>query len=289
MGSRYSRPLRYTAAGVLFLTLAAWLVPSFFSAERYRRRLQAELEQTLHRPVAFDSVSFRLLPRPGFSIENAVVREDPSFGAEPFARIDRIDCDLRWRSLWRARLDFARLRLEGASLNVVRSARGEWNVENLLLESGLVLPVGGDGETADPPGALSVAADNARLDFKVEADKKPFAVVGLRARLVFDPLQGVVRFNLAGSPVRTDRALPTPGVVELAGEWVPKKDLEGPLDATLRTRGALLYNWVPLVTGENPDIYGVLDATVHLTGSRRVVKVDGQARLSQLHRWELLP
>jgi len=242
MNSRYRRPFRYVAVTLLFLTLAAWLVPSFFSAERYRRRLQVELERTLHRPVGFDSVSFRLLPRAGFSIENAVVREDPRFDAEPFARIERVDCDLRWRSLWRWRLDFARLRLEGASLNVVRTARAEWNVENLLLESSIVLPGASPGAPGDRPGVLSVAADNARLDFKVGTDKKPFAVVGLRARLVFDPSRGVVRFNLAGSPVRTDRALPTPGAVELAGQWVPGKDLEGPLDATLQTRGALLYN-----------------------------------------------
>jgi hypothetical protein len=289
MSIRSSRPLRYTAAALLVLTLTAWLVPSFLSAERYRQRLQAELERVLRRPVTFDSVSFRLLPRPGFSIENAVVREDPAFGPEPFARVARIDCHLRWRSLWRSRLDFVRLRLGGASLNVVRNARGEWNVEHFLLGSQMILPGGSDSGAADPPGILSVAADDARLDFKVGADKKPFAVANLRARLAFDPAQGVVRFNLAGSPVRTDRTLPTPGVVELIGEWTPTKDLEGPLDATLQTRGALLYNWVPLVSGRNPDIYGVIDAAVHLTGSRRVIRMDGQAQLSQLHRWELLP
>ena len=289
MRNRTRRTIRYTAAALVALTLAAWLVPSFLSAERYRRRLQVELERTLRRPVEFGAMSLRLLPRPGFSLENVVVGEDPSFGAEPFARVDRIDCDLGWRSLWSSRLDLQRLRLGGASLNVVRSAPGEWNVERLLLESEIATAGKGAGDAAAPLSVLSVAADDARLDFKVGADKKPFAVVGLRARLAFDPAQGVVRFSLAGSPVRSDRGLPSPGVVELAGKWSPNKDLEGPLDATLQTRGALLYNWVPLVSGRNPDVYGVLDATVHLTGSRRLIRMDGQARLSQLHRWELLP
>ncbi len=284
-----SKPIRYTASVLVVLTAAAWLAPSFLSAERYRRRLEAELERMVRRPVTFDAVSFRLIPRPGFSIENAVVREAPAFGPEPFARVERIDCDLKWRSLWRSRLDFARLRLERPSLNIVRDSRGQWNVENLLLESGIVSPRAGSGEPADPPGVLSVTADGARLDFKVGADKKPLAVVDLSARLAFDPARGVVRFRLAGSPIRTDRALPTPGVVELTGEWTPESGLEGPLDATLQTRGALLYNWVPLVTGRNPDIYGVIEAAVHLSGSLRWVKLDGQARLSQLHRWELLP
>jgi hypothetical protein len=289
MDIRSRRTLRYAAGALAALMLAAWLVPSFLSAERYRRRLRAELGRTLRRPVQFGALSLHLLPRPGFSLENVVVGEDPAFGAEPFVRVDRIDCDLRWRSLWSSQMDFQQLRLEGASLNVVRNAPGEWNVERLLLESGIVTAWKGAEIAAAPPGALSVTADDARLDFKVGADKKPFAVVGLRARLTFDPARGVLRFNLAGSPVRTDRSLPTPGVVELAGEWSPNKDLEGPLDATLQTRGALLYNWVPLVSGRNPDVYGVLDATVHLTGSRRVIRMDGRARLNQLHRWELLP
>ena len=36
----------------LFLSgVAAWLIPSYFNAERYRRRLEAGLERTLRRQV----------------------------------------------------------------------------------------------------------------------------------------------------------------------------------------------------------------------------------------------
>jgi AsmA protein len=135
------RHRRYTRIGFVafaLLTLTVWQVPAFLSAERYRRRLEAGLEHLLQRPVTFSSGSLRLLPRPGFSLENVVVREDPAFGSEPFARIDRMECDLRWHSLWRSRLEFVRLRLERPSLNLVRDAQGEWNVENLLLRTGIV-------------------------------------------------------------------------------------------------------------------------------------------------------
>jgi len=276
---------------LLLLGTAAWLVPSYLSAERYRRRLEAALKWALHRPVTFGDLSFHLLPRPGFSISNAVVGEDPAFGSEPFARVDRIECDLRWRSLWRSRLDFARLRLEHPSLNLVRNERGEWNVENLLVQSGIALPPSDatPGIVTGLGGELDLEAEGARIDFKVGADKKPFAITDLRARLSFDRARRLVRYRLAGNPVRTDLSLPTPGVVELAGEWTPGRDLEGPLRATVRTRGALLYDWVPLITGRNPEIYGVLDAEIRLTGSLRVLNLEGESRLSQLHRWEQLP
>ncbi len=141
--------------------LAAWIVPSYFSAERYRRRLQAGLEQALHRPVKFGGLSFRLLPRPGFSIENAEVEEDPDFGSEPFARVDRIDCDLRWHSLWRSRMDFARLHLDRPSFNMVLNPHGEWNVEKLLLQSGVTAPAGTAAGAKNP-----VAGE--QLDLEVE-------------------------------------------------------------------------------------------------------------------------
>ncbi len=288
MTARFHRHTRWLAIAAGFLLLTAWLLPSYLSAERFRGQLKAGLEGLFDRPVSFGGTSFRLLPRPGFTLENAVIRENSAFGSEPFARVDRVECDVRWRSLWHRRLEFARLRLEGSSFNVVRNVQGEWNLENLLVRS----RAPGGKEPAASNAALEsfgIEAEDARLNFKVGADKKPFAVVGLRARMDFDPALGRIRFRFAGNPVRTDLPISPPGILELEGEWGPGSDSSGLVDATLRTRGALLYNWVPLVTGGNPEVYGVINADARIRGSLRVVKVEGEASVAQLHRWELLP
>ncbi len=280
---------RLLVAPVLVLA-AGWILPYFFSAERYRRRLEAGLERALHRPVTFGAISLRLLPHPGFSIENAVVREDPAFGSEPFAHVERIDCDLKWRSLWHSQLDFARLTLKHPSLNIVRSDRGEWNYENLLLASGITSPPAPPAGAKPSPGReLFLEADEARINFKMGPNKKPFAITDLNARLVIEPARRLVRFRLEGKPIRMDLPLPSPGALELEGEWTPGSRLEGPLNATLSTRGALLYDWVPIVTGYNPEIYGVLDAEIGLSGSARVLRVAGHSEIRQLHRWGQLP
>jgi len=287
-----TRARRYTRNGLAafaLLTLACWVVPSFFNAERYRRRLEAGLERALDRPVTFGAVSYRLLPRPGFSIENATVREDPAFGSEPFARVERIDCDLRWRSLWHTRLDIARLYLERPSLNLVRNARGEWNVESFLRKNGLASPGKRSDGTARALENLDVTADDARVDFIVNADKKPFSLIEVNARVNFDRQRGMLSFRLEGSPIRTDLSLPSPGLVQLEGQWTPGTDLEGPLDAVLRTQGALFYDWVPLITSRNPQIYGILDAKIQLAGSLHKIKFDGQSSVSQLHRSDQVP
>ncbi len=280
---------RRVAVLVAGLGLAGWLLPSFFSADRYRRRLERGLEHALQRPLTFGSTSFRLLPHPGFSIENVVVQEDPAFGSEPFAQVERIRCDLRWRSLWRSRLEFSRLNLERASFNLVRNSEGQWNFEKLLLESGVASGGGAPGSGPRDPGGVAFDMDDARINFKVRDTKKPFALTDVRARFQFDRARQSLNFRLTASPIRSDLSLPTPGPVEFEGEWSPGKNLEGPLDATLRARGALLYDWVPLVSGRNPGVYGLLDSELHLTGSVRDLRMEGQASVHQLYRWEQLP
>ncbi|PYV02207.1 MAG: hypothetical protein DMG26_11890, partial [Acidobacteria bacterium] len=229
MTPSYHRYTRKAFVALALAGLAAWLLPLFVSAERYRRRLEAGLERALKRPVTFGAVAFHLLPRPGFSIADALVREDPAFGSEPFARVERIDCELRWRSLWRSRIDFARLHLNRPTFNVVRNAGGEWNVEHLLLDSGIASPLAGEGGRAQTAGSLDLEADAARINFKVREDKKPFAITDLGARLNFDHARGLLRFRLTGSPVRTDLSLPSPGTLELEGTWTPGRHLDGPV------------------------------------------------------------
>jgi|GEM_PF-479274 len=288
MSPGHRRTSRRALVAVLFLALAAWFLPSLVSVERYRRRLEAGLEQALKRPVDFGAVSLRLLPRPGFVIENVVVHEDPRFGIEPFARVDRIDCDLAWRSLFGSRFIFSRLHLDHPTFNVVRNAAGEWNAESLLRESGIALPAGSASRRGPPP-SVAFDVDGARVDFKVGQDKKPFSVTDLRAQLSFEPARGLLRYRLVGRPVRTDLTVPGPGEISLDGDWTPGRALDGPIHATLSTQRSLLYDWVPLVSGRNPGVYGVVDLTVRLAGSLERLDAEGDSAISEFYRWELLP
>jgi hypothetical protein len=281
------RRVRNFLLGLVLLGLAAWLVPSYFSAERYRHRLEAGLEQALHRRVKFGSVTFRLLPRPGFSIQNVEVDEDPEFGAEPFALVDQVDCDLRWRSLWRARMEFAHLHLDHPNFNVVLNAAGKWNLEKLLVQSGVTTPGLTDSGTGQRirPEQLDLDADDARINFQIASEMKPFALTDVHGRLQIDPSERRVQFQITASPFRTDMDLPSPGPVEVTGAWAPGADLAGPLEVQLRNPAGLLYDWIPIALGFNPQIYGVMDSTLHVTGSLPNLVVEGDTSVAQLQRW----
>jgi AsmA family/AsmA-like C-terminal region len=280
------RTRRYVRLAALALALlaAAWFLPSVLSAERYRHRVASRLQQALGRPVRFGHISLKFIPRPGFSIDNVSVLENPQFGAEPFARVDHIDCDLSLLSLLRGQVALESLSLEGAAINLVRDSPGRWNVERFVAGAAHALP---------GPSSFSIEVTDARLNFKFGVDKKPFAVTDLHGRVDLDRRRRLLNFDLTGSPVRTDirtgLGMPSPGQIELQGFWRPGQGGEDALNATLRTRGALLYDWIPLLAGRNPEIYGLVDADAHLTGSPSLLNVEAQFRLSQLRRWESLP
>lgn len=288
--SQTSRRYFKNAAVVLALLIAAaWIAPYFLNAGRYRPILKAGLERSLRRKVSLGHIALHFFPHLGFTVENVVVDEDPAFGLEPFVRVGHIDCDLQWRSLWSSRLYFGTIRLSGPSINLVRNSAGRWNIENLLMQSGIEARPSGLGPSSPAPANLSVEIEGARLNFKIGENKKPFAIVDTRAHLDFDYNSNRVDFRMAGEPVRTDLEFPTPGLVELDGNWSPARSARQALDATLRMQGALLYDWIPLLTGQNPEVYGVMDSTIHLSGTLRQIGYLGEAQLRQLHRWEQLP
>jgi AsmA family/AsmA-like C-terminal region len=289
MSPRKRRYLKNTVFTLVLLAALAWVVPFFLNAGRYRPLLKAAIERSLHRKVTLGHIDLHFFPHLGFTVDNVVVDEDPAFGLEPFIRVNSIDCNLLWRSLWHSHLYFGTLRLKNPSINIVRNSAGNWNIENLLLQSGVTQTSPGRASSVPPPTNLSVEIRDARLNFKVGENKKPFAIVGTNAHLDFDYGSDRVSFRIAGDPVRTDLEFPTPGLVALDGAWSPAVTRGGALNATLRMQGALLYDWIPLLTGKNPEVYGVMNSTIHMSGTLRKIDFSGNSRLSQLHRWEQLP
>ncbi|HLI30282.1 MAG TPA: AsmA family protein, partial [Terriglobia bacterium] len=281
----FQRPrLRTTLLAFAALLLAAWLIPPFFHAGRYRRVLQSELENRLGRPVEFGAVHLRLLPHPGFSMENVVIEENPGFGWEPFARVASVECDLRWRSLWSSHVGCSRILLDHPTVDIARNAAGKWNIGTFLRRSGAA-SAPHPARKAPLPGGFVLEARDARINFTLGATQKPFVINRVQAQVQFDPASRLVRFDLTGAPQRIDLASPPPSQVRLSGVW----NSQGIFRAALSTQGSLLYGWIPLLTGHDAGIYGIVDANLNLTGSVKRIAVRGHMHLDQLHRRESLP
>ena len=120
------------------------------------------------------SVHIRLLPRPGFDLENLVVYDDPAFGAEPIVRASEVTAALRLTSLLRGRMEIARLDLTEPSLNLVHGEGGHWNLE-ALLERSARIPLAPTGRAKSGPRQAFpyIEGTSGRINFKRGRRRRP--------------------------------------------------------------------------------------------------------------------
>src|SRR5271155_1095770 len=101
--------LRWIVLALVLVFLAAAVILPLINISRYHRTIAESLSHSIGRPVHLGSVQLQLLPRPGLAITDFVVEEDPGFGAEPILRAPSVTVSLRITSLWRGRLEVARI------------------------------------------------------------------------------------------------------------------------------------------------------------------------------------
>ena len=191
------RRMAVVAAGILLALF--WLRPG---ASQLKSRIVSSISAGVGRPVEIGSVHIRLLPQPGFDLENLVVYDDPAFGAEPILRASEVTAELRLMSLVRGRLEIARLDLTEPSLNLVHSESGRWNLEALLERTAHIpLAPTGKAKSEPRPGFPYIEATSARINFKNGPEKKPYALTNADFSLWQDS-ENTWGVRLKAQPVR---------------------------------------------------------------------------------------
>ena len=158
------------------LAVAALVLPPFINIGRYKGRVIDSMSKALGRPVSCDSVELRLLPQPGFYLANVVIGDDPAYSVEPILHAEEVNAYLSVSSLWRGRMEIARLNLNYPSLNLVERKDGGWNLESLLWKAART-------QAAPTSTRLSVSrprfpyiqATNGRINFKNGLEKSVFS------------------------------------------------------------------------------------------------------------------
>jgi uncharacterized protein involved in outer membrane biogenesis len=70
---------------VLLVAIAIFALPSLVNVNQYHDKIQAELQQKLHRPVKLGDLKLKLLPF-SIAVSNAEIGEDAKFNTgRPFA------------------------------------------------------------------------------------------------------------------------------------------------------------------------------------------------------------
>ncbi len=289
--SRHRKLKRLWLALAALLTLAAVLVvPPLVSVNRYKSQITRLMSASLGRPVHLSSVGVRVLPWPSFVLTDLTVEEDPAYGAEPILHANTVTASIRLLSLWRGRLEIDSVSVDEASLNLVRTGAGRWNLNSLFRT--VAVPKAEPGAAPRTPRALpSLEATNSRINIKNGVEKLPFSILSTDLKFWQDN-PGEWRIRLTGQPARTDVALnlADTGAVRLEAHGARSLQLrQMPVHLDLEWREAQLGQLTRLLIGSDPGWRGNLTGELHLDGTAESAQVKTRLRAEGVHRAEFAP
>jgi AsmA family len=285
----------WLATAAVSALLAIVVVPPLVSISRYKSRITQLMSESLRRPVRLSSVELRLFPWPGFVLTDLTVEEDPAYGAEPVLHAETVKASIRLLPLWRGRLEIGTIGVDNASLNVVRTTEGRWNLDPLFRTAAAKAePAEGSAGT---PRSRRVAplpyleATNSRINFKRGAEKLPFSLVDTDLSF-WQEQPGDWRIRLRGQPARTDLSLDLAdtGLVRLEARVESSSQLRQiPLHVDLEWREAQLGQLTRLLIGSDPGWRGDLTGELHLDGTPDAAQIQTRLRATGVHRAEFAP
>jgi hypothetical protein len=205
------------------MIIAALLLLGLFlvrpGASRLRWRISQSMSQQLGRRVEIGWVHLRFLPRPGFDLEDFVVRDDPAFGAEPILRSADVNASLRISALLRGRIEISTLSLNNASLNLTRDWRGKWNLNNLIERNASITTAPTSAPRRQARAEFPyIEASHARVNFKIGNEKIHFALNDAELALWQDS-ENAWGLRMKARPIRTDANLTDTGLLNVSGLW----------------------------------------------------------------------
>ncbi len=274
---------------LLALLLVAILCLVRPGANRLRARIVSSITLAVGRPVEVASVNLRVLPQPGFDLEGFVMRDDPAFGAEPVIRSQEVTAVLRVTPLLHGRIEIARLNLSEPSLNLVRNETGHWNLEGLL-QRAAEIPVAPTGKSKSEarPGFPYIEASDARINFKYEHEKLPYALTDADFSLWQDS-ENTWGMRMEAAPVRTDFNLSDTGTLKVSGSWQRAVSLrETPLKFNLQWDRAQLGQLTKLVYGDDKGWRGATLLSATLKGTPADLDIATQASVQDFRRFDVV-
>lgn len=288
-GRRRSTVRIWLALAAVLILLAALIVPPLVSINRYKSGVTRLISATLGRAVHLSSVELRLLPRPGFVLTDLTVDEDTAYGAEPVLHANTVTAAIRLLSLWRGRLEISGISVDEASLNIVRTTEGRWNLDSLFRNAAQAQPPGGQPRRTHALPYLE--ATNSRVNFKQGFEKLPFSLLSADLS-AGEEETGNWRVTLRGQPARTDinLDLADTGLLRMEARIGRASELRlMPIRLDLAWRDAQLGQLSRLAVGSDAGWRGDLTGDVHLEGTAETGKVTSRLRAAGVHRAEFAP
>jgi hypothetical protein len=272
--------VRALLALVAALVLAIVAAP-YFSAERFRSRVEAGLERAMQRDVRIGEVRFSLWPGPGFTIRDVVIADHPDISAEPFAYVNETRVGLGISSLWRGELAFSSITLTQPSVNIAQGPTGTWNYEQILRS--------GVGAGTRSEGSLpEIVVREGRINFRSGLRKSIYYFRSADLRLTEEGQgTGAWLLEFRAEPARTDSYAPRFGTLRGRGRWRASAGRNGELDMDVEIERSPVAEIASLFRASRVGLSGFLAARAHLSGPAEALALRGTLELSERGDWGL--
>jgi len=276
---------RWILAAALVLLVLFLLRPG---VSRLKSRIITSISAGVGRPVDIGSVHVRLLPRPGFEIENLVIYDDPSYGAEPMLRASDVTADLRIVSLFKGRLEVARLDLTDPSFNLVHRDGGGWNLQALLERAAhnSTAPTG-TTRSLPRPQFPYIEGSSGRINFKSGPEKHPYALTNADFSL-WQESEDTWGIRLKAQPFRTDLNLTDVGQLQVSGTWKRAQTFqETPLELSVEWSKGQLGQLTKFFAGMDKGWRGDVQLDASLSGSPAKLKISSTGLVDDFRRFDI--
>ena len=289
-----SRLLGRLAVGALLAVVGVSLlnegVTLFIRHSWLRQSITSHLAAAFGRPVEVGDYRFTVWGGPEVVADSVSVAEDPRFGYEYFLRAGSLSARLRWSGLLRGHLVLGRVLLTQPSLNLVRNEAGDWNFAEWLPRPENSRPPGGflgPVRRSVPGFALNrIEVDGGRVNFKIEDEKLPFALVDVNGYVEPDG-PGRWRLDLSAAPLRAPVILQQPGVLRVAGEVGGTSSRLRPASLQFYWTGASVSDLLRLARNDDEGMRGLMNLEIDARTNEETWVLESRANLSELHRWDL--
>ncbi|HEV2385778.1 MAG TPA: AsmA family protein [Candidatus Acidoferrales bacterium] len=204
------KPLVIAGIAIVVILLVLIVTPFFIDVNSFRPQIERALGQAIGRTVTIGNIRVSLLG--GSLVANEIaISDDPRFGSQPFLMAKSFSVGVDVLPLLRSRdLIMHSLTFDGPQVQLLRSAKGDWNFASL----GASTKAAGQTGAAGGPALNSFSVDSVKITNGTIA----FGRAGEPARLAYESVNVTATNVAATSAFPFTFAAKTPGGGKLALE-----------------------------------------------------------------------
>ncbi len=155
--SNRKRSIILLVSFLTFVALITLVVPFLLDESQVKSVVLGQIENYLQRRVTAEGAEVTLWTGIGLRLRDAVIFEDPEFGATPFVQFEALHVRLRFFPLIFGRVEVGSIHFIKPVIRLIKNKDGVWNFESLAKSGRSQAKVSRTGGTGAKPRSLAVS------------------------------------------------------------------------------------------------------------------------------------